>query len=261
MLNPENQPTAYASLTEMQRAFVDALCLEPNISTTKAAEKAGYAKKGAAVEGNRLLKNAKVRKALGERLKDVAPTSEEIALHWDRVARATLDDFYTIRKVEVTPKVKQPLTEAIEKVKEEIEYEYEFMVRSWDVLRTTADDQAKELEQHEQFKRHRRLDILRFQMQLEKDPAAFRLVNGKPVLEERLELDLVKARKAGVLDLAKAIKPTLHGISVELRDQDAALDKLARMAGAYKEDNEQSRPVIGNIGVTIKRSGEGQTHA
>jgi phage terminase small subunit len=261
MLNPENQPTAYEQLTETQRAFVDALCLEPNISATKAAIQAGYGKAGAAVEGTRLLKNAKVRLALGERLKDVAPTAEEIALHWDRVARATLEDFYTLRKVEVTPKVKQPLAEAIKAVEEEIQYEYEYMTRAWAVLGTSEEDQGKELLTHEQWKKHRKLDILRFEMKLERDPNAFRLINGIPKMEERLELDLVKARKAGVLDLAKAIKPTLHGISVELRDQDAALDKLARYAGAYEKDNEQSRALIGNIGVTIHRSGEGKPNA
>ena len=243
MANPENQ-TSYEQCTPLQRAFVDALCLEPNISATKAAEIAGYAKGSAAVEGNRLLKNAKVRKALGEQLKDVAPTSEEIALRWDRVARATLDDFYTKRKVERTPKVKQPLAEAIAQIEQEIEYEYQLMVRSWPIFGANEEDQGKELLQHEAWKKHRLVDILRHQMRLEKDPKAFRMVDGPVVVEEVLELDLVKAQKKGVLDLAKSIKPTMHGIGVEIRDPDAALDKLARMAGAYEKDNKQQAPLV-----------------
>ncbi|WP_400190695.1 terminase small subunit [Hymenobacter sp. B81] len=244
MLNATQPQSAYSQLTEKQRAFVDALCLEPNISATQAAIQAGYAKSGARVEGHRLLTNANIRKALGERLKDTSPTPEEIARRWDRVSRATLDDFYTRKKVEVRAKVKQPLTEAIERIKEEIEYEYEFMVRSWDVLKTSEDDRAAELVRHEQYKRSRRLDILRHQMQLERNPNAFRIIDGPPKTEEVLELDLVKAQKAGVLDLAKAIKPTAHGIGVELRDPDGALDKLARMAGAYEKDNAQQAPLV-----------------
>jgi phage terminase small subunit len=251
------QPTAYDQLTTKQKAFVDALCLEPNISGTQAAINAGYNKKGAAVEAHHCLRNPKVRKALGERLKDVAPTSEEIALHWDRVSRASLNDFYTKKKVEVKTKVKQPLTEAIAAIEADIAYEYDFMVRAWEVLELGKDERAKELQEHDAYVRRRRLDILRHQMQLERDPAAFRVIDGPVKVEEELVLDLVKAQKAGVLDLARSIKPTMHGISVELRDQDAALDKLARMAGAYEKDNTQAAAtVVLNTKVEIVPTGK-----
>ena len=246
MPTPDTQTpqTAYEQLTDKQRAFVDALCLEPNISGTQAAINAGYNKKGAAVEAHHCLRNPKVRLALGERLKNVGPTSEEIALHWDRVSRATLDDFYTKKKVEVKTRIKQPLTEAITAIETDIAYEHEYMTRAWEVLGTDEETRGKELLDHQQYVRRRRLDILRHQMQLERDPAAYRVIDGPTKVEEQLVLDLVKAQKRGVLDLAHAIKPTLHGTSVELRDPDAALDKLARMAGAYEKDNEQSKAVM-----------------
>jgi phage terminase small subunit len=241
--------TAYSQLTDKQRAFVDALCLEPNISGTQAAINAGYNKKGAAVEAHHCLRNPKIRLALGERLKDVAPTAEEIALRWDRVSRSTLDDFFTTKKKEVKTSIKQPLAEAIAGIEEDIAYEGELMRRGWKVLGTSEEVQGKELLEHEQWVKRRRMDILRYEMKLERDPKAFRVIDGPPRIEEELELDLAKAQKRGVLDLARSIKPTQYGIGIELRDPDAALDKLARMAGAYEKDNEQSRAQVAVIEV------------
>ncbi|HEX8425648.1 terminase small subunit [Hymenobacter sp.] len=240
----EPELSAYDQLTPKQRAFVDALCLEPNMSGRKAAIAAGYNKAGAAVEAHNCLRNAKVRKALGERLHDTAPTTEEIAARWDRVSRATLDDFYSIRKVTSPTKIQQPLTAAIAAVEQSIKYQHELMIRSWPVLDTSEEDQAKELEQHKQWVKQRQVEILNYQLQLEKDHLAFRVIDGPPETKKILELDLMKAKRRGVLDLAKSIKPTQHGFAVELRDPDAALDKLARIAGAYKQDNEQSRPIV-----------------
>lgn len=54
-------------LNPCQKAFVDAYCLCPNAS--QAAIKAGYSVKTAGSQGNRLLKNEKVRKAIDTRMK------------------------------------------------------------------------------------------------------------------------------------------------------------------------------------------------
>lgn len=254
MPTADNQPlTAYQQLTAKQRAFVDALCADPNISGTQAAIAAGYSESGPSVEATRLLRNANVRKALGERLKDTAPTSEEIAARWDRVSRATLDDFYTKRLEDYTLKIQQPLTDAIAELEGRIKFDREYAERSAALLGLTDQALSDYVEDETRSAQQRRLTILRYQMLLEADPGAFRVVDGPTQQREVLELDLVKAQRAGVLDLAKSIKPTQHGLGVELRDPDAALDKLARMAGAYEKDNEQSRPIVGDIGVTIKQ--------
>lgn len=232
--------TAYSQLTDKQRAFVDALCLEPNISATQAAITAGYGKKGARVEGHRLLTNANIRKALGERLKDVAPTAEEISLRWDRVSRATLDDFFTTVDYEEATTIQKPLAESIASLERTIEFDEEYAVRAVELLGLVEEAKEDYLEKSQVAINRKRLRLLELQMQLERDPAATYDVPGPPLKKQRLQLDLVKAQKAGVLDLARGIKPTANGTAIELRDPDAALDKLARMAGAYKEDNEQA---------------------
>ena len=243
------EPTAFSQLTTRQRAFVEALCSDPNMSATKAAIVAGYRVSSAHVEGNRQLKKAKVRAALGERLKDTAPTSPELAARWDRVSRATLDDFYTKRIIEKPTRIQQPLAQAIELTERQLAFDRELAQREAEFLGLTdqaLSDYIASAMSHEQ---QQRLKMLRWQMELERNPGATRTTDGPAEKVEVLELDLVKAQKAGVLDLARAIKPTAHGIGVELRDPDAALDKLARMAGAYEKDNEQSRTQVAVIEV------------
>lgn len=219
---------ALEKLTPQQRKFVEVYCVTFN--ATKAAVAAKYSPKTARAQGSRLLTivdiQSAVRLLLGECM-----GPEEIAARWQRVATASLEDFYTRVEYEETLKVEQPLAKAIEQVKEEIDWEYELMVRGWDVLKTNAEDQAKDLLNHEQWKRHRRMDILRWTMKLERDPKAFRMADGPKVKKYRMEVDLAKAESLGMLDLVKTHTDGKSGISFSLRDQDAALDNLAKWRG------------------------------
>ncbi|RPD45489.1 terminase small subunit [Hymenobacter sediminis] len=242
-MSTKPEKTAFQSLTPKQKAFVNAICADPNISATAAATKAGYKGSGIRVEAHRLLTNANIRKAFAEKLKDVGPSTEEIAHRWDRVSRATLDDFYTLKEVEVENKVPQHLTLAIKEEEEAIAYEQDYAPRAAQVLGYTGEELSDYMARSEGKVRRMQLRILEWQMALERDPQATRLIDGPKKYEQVLELDLVKAQKAGVLDLARSIKPTQYGLGIELRDPDAALDKLARIKGAYEKDNEQSRAV------------------
>jgi len=216
-------------LTPQQRKFVEAYC--ESFNATKAALAAKYSQKNARHQGSRLLTIANIKSAIKAMLEKAGMEPEEIVARWARLARAGLNDFFTKVEYEDTTKVEQPLAEAIEQIREKIDYEYEFMIRSWEVLRTSADDQAKELEQHESWKRHRRLDILRHQMELERNPKAFRLIDGPKVKRWRMELDLVKAEELGMLDLVKLYKDGKDGVSISLRDSDAATELLAKHLG------------------------------
>jgi phage terminase small subunit len=227
-------PTATAkaalqNLPPKQRQFVQVYC--ESFNATKAALAAGYAKKSARMQGSRLLTNDNIKSAVKAVLALASMEPEEIAARWTALARAGLSDFYTVEEYEVATEVQQSLTSAITEIEEKITYEYDYMVRSWEVLGTKPDDQAKELEQHDSWVRHRKLDILRHQMQLERNPAAVRIIAGPKEKKQRVVLDLVKAESLGMLDLIKAIVPTEYGTKVELRSPDEALTKLATWQG------------------------------
>jgi phage terminase small subunit len=243
-MSSKPEKSAYQSLTPKQKAFVNAICADPNISATAAAIKAGYKGSGIRVEAHRLLTNANIRKAFGEKLKDVGPSTQEIAHRWDRVSRASLDDFYTLKEVEVENKVPQHLTLAIKEEEEAIAYERDYAGRAALVLQLTGEAWSDHMARSQAKINRMRLHILEWEMQLERNPQATRLIDGPKKFEERLELDLVKAQKLGVLDLAKSIRETANGTGLEMRDPDAALDKLARIKGAYEKDNEQGRALV-----------------
>jgi phage terminase small subunit len=218
-----------AKLPEQRRKFVLAYC--DTFNATKAALAAGYSEKTAYSQGPRLLKIVEVKTAIKAVLDTAGMDPEEIAARWDRIARGDLADFYTKVEYQETPKVQQSLFTAIKEIEDKIEYEYGFMVRSWEIFGTKPDDKGKELEQHEVWVRHRKLDILRYQMQLEKNPEATRLVDGPPVKKYRMELDLVKAADLGVLDLLRSTSEGRNGTGITIRDPDAALDNLAKWRG------------------------------
>jgi phage terminase small subunit len=216
-------------LAPQRRKFVLAYC--ETFNATQAALMAGYSKKTARTYGSQLLTFLDIKLGIKAVLETAGMNPEEIAARWDRIARGDLADFYTKVEYEERPKVQQSLYTAIAEVEEKIVYEFEYMVRSWEIFGTKPDDQAKELEQHDNWARHRKLDILRFQMQLERDPAATRLVDGPPVKRYRMELDLVKAADLGVLDLLRSTSEGRNGTGITIRDPDAALENLAKWRG------------------------------
>jgi phage terminase small subunit len=225
----EAAAAALKILSPQQRKFVLAYC--DTFNATKAALAAKYSEKTARQQGSRLLTNVDIKAAVKAVLATASMEPEEIAARWTLLARAGLDDFYTMVEVEETTKVQQPLAKAIALIEEEIIYERDYMERCWEIQRLSQEDRAKELLDHERYVIRRRMDILRHQMALEKDPGAFRVVDGPKRKKPTMQLDLVKAAGLGMLDLVKAIVPTEHGTKVELRSPDAAMDNLAKWRG------------------------------
>lgn len=220
---------ALENLTPQRRKFVLAFC--DTFKATKAALAAGYSEKTARTQGSYLLTLVDIKAAIKGVFSAAGMDPEEIAARWDRIARADLTDFYTKVEYFEPASVKQSLFTAIAEIEEKIKYEFDFMLRSWEVLELPKDKRAEELLEHDKWVKRRRVDILRYQMQLEKDPAATRLVDGPPVKKYRMELDLVKAADLGLLDLIKILVPTENGTKLELRSPDAALDNLAKWRG------------------------------
>lgn len=223
-------------LTAKEQRFVEEYCKDCN--ATQAAIRAGYSEKGAKVQGHRLLTNANLRPAIDARLKELSLAAAEVTKLTADIAQGNLADYFTVTEVEETPRIRKPLAEVILSIEQEIEFEEEYARR--------VGYSEEEQKTHEAQQAKRRRQIIRHQLELERNPAATGFVQGPPQKVKRTELDMVKLVEDKERGIIKSVKPGEFGLSVEMYARDAALDKLARMHGLYEKDNEQSKasPVI-----------------
>lgn len=82
-------------LNNKQELFISEYLIDFN--ATQAAIRAGYSKKTAYSQGNRLLKKAEVSREIEARLDHVAMTADEILTRLSDMAQASLSDFIDIR--------------------------------------------------------------------------------------------------------------------------------------------------------------------
>jgi phage terminase small subunit len=208
-------------LSPQRRKFVEEFCV--CLNATKAALAAGYSEKSARFQGSRLLTIVNIKFAIKAVLDTAGMDPEEIAAHWDRIARVDLSDFYTKVEYEEKTKVTRPVIERIA----ELEYELDFEERVAKRQKLTGEEYME----HALRQQGRRNRIVRHEVELEMNPAATYQADGPPVKKYRMQLDLVKAEELGVLDLIKSITEGRNGTGITLRDPDAALDNLAKWRG------------------------------
>ncbi|TPE44947.1 terminase small subunit [Pontibacter mangrovi] len=218
-------------LTAREQRFVEEYCIDCN--ATQAAIRAGYSKKGAKVQGHRLLTNANLRPHIDARLKELSLAAAEVTKLTADIAQGNLADYFTVTEVEETPRIRKPLGEVIDSIQAEIEFEEEYAQR--------AGYSEEEMKTHDAAQARRRRQIIRHQLELERDPRATGFVQGPPQKVKRAELDMVRLVEDKERGIIKSVKPGEFGLSVEMYARDAALDKLAKMHGLYEKDNEQSK--------------------
>jgi phage terminase small subunit len=217
----EAAAAALKILSPQQRKFV--LAYADTFNATKAALAAKYSEKTARQQGSRLLTIVDIKTAVKAVLATASMEPEEIAARWTALARAGVADFYTKQDYEEPTTELRPLREKIAELSYQIDFESRVAKRQ-----VLDEDQQ---EKHYYRQQQRRNEIIRLEVELEMNPAATYSVPGTPVQKTRMVLDLVKAADLGMLDLVKAITPTLYGDKVELRSPDDALDNLAKWRG------------------------------
>ncbi|TGD82857.1 terminase small subunit [Hymenobacter wooponensis] len=257
---PEPQSTEAPKLTAKQQRFVEEYCVDWN--GTQAGIRAGYAKKTAAAEASRLLRNVKVKAAIDERLNELSLSAGQVTKLISDMAETRLNDFITVKEVEQETRVPQPLAETIRLLEEEIAFEEEYAHRSAEVLGLV--DEAKEdyLADKRRSIKWKRLDVLKHQMTLERNPDAFIMVPGPPTLVKRADLDLVKIAEAKEGNRIKSWQPSEFGTKIEFYDSAAALRDMGRVRGIFEKDNSQAattavihtKTEIINTGPPIARS-------
>lgn len=222
------KPDEPLSFTEKQQRFIEEYPRDCNASA--AARRAGYSPDSAADIGYELKQNPAIMAAINERLKVLAMGADEAVKRVSDIASTRLNDFLKIEKRTRPTKVAQPLADAIAAMEEQIEFEEEFAL--------LADLSGKEATAHEKEQQLRRRLIIRWQLQLQRDPDAATEVPGPPEEYEAVAVDMVALANAKELGSIKTLTYGEFGPKVEMYAADAALRDILKLAGRYVERSE-----------------------
>lgn len=233
------------TLTDKQQRFVEEYCVDFNL--TKAALRAGYSPDSAYNTGWENMRKHEIKAAIDTRLKDLALSSEETLKSISDIAKASLNDYFIVKEVVRTPKVMKHLTEVIADMEAEIEDADKFIERA-----QIQDHEA--LEKHTLEQKRRRMEIIRLQIELERNPNASRVESGPAEFVKVAELDLAKLVQDKEAGRIKSVSPTEFGTKVEMYAADAALRDLARIHGLFEKDNSQVKPDLSGFVINVKRN-------
>lgn len=209
-----------------QQIFVEEYCSN-GFNATKAALSAGYSEKTAASQGQRLLKNVEISNAIKETLDHLSLSAEELTKRTADIARGNLADYMKTVMIEFRPKVRKGLLDLIAELeydlllKEEFCAEKGYTEEAFDEFQSTLD--------------HIRDRILEYKIELRNNPLASRLVYGEPELVPHVEVDMPKLIADKERGVIKSFKYGKNGLEVELYPADAAMDRLMRVRGMYKD--------------------------
>lgn len=217
-------------LTTQQLRFVEELCADWN--KAGAARRAGYSRDTAKQMGQKLWRDPRIKAAVAKRTEELAMTAGEATVRMSSWGRASIKDVFTIEVEEHRPRIERPVVAVITDLKAEMEFEQELAIRAESLL-TDPKAQKKFRQGVARAHQRRQLDLMRYEMLLERNAEATTWVMGPSVARKVAQLDLVKALELEAGGLIKKITPTRFGIGVELHDAKDATDKILKLVGAY----------------------------
>jgi phage terminase small subunit len=210
-------------LTAKEKRFCEEYMIDLN--GTQAAIRAGYSSKSAKVIASQNLTKLNLRQFIGEKLNEISLKADEVTKMLSDIAKSSLNDFFTIRQIEHTPRILKPLTDLIRELEAEINFENDFAA--------AAELSEKELKTHQRDQKYRKRLLLKYRLELKRNPSFSRIVDGPTIFIDHAELDMVKLVKAKESGRIKSISYTPAGPKVEMYAADAALIALARMHGLF----------------------------
>jgi len=213
-------------LTVRQTRFVEEYLKDFN--STQAAIRAGYSKRTAYSIGSENLRKPDIIEATNRRLKELSLSAEEVTKRISDIARSSLSDYFVVRKVEYSPRLEVSLKVVIKELEETIAFENEFAKR--------ANLNKDEYKLHKAQQDSREREVLRYEIELEKNPSATRIVSGPTEWREVAELDMPRLVRDKETGRIKSYKITEHGVNIELYPSDSALRDLARINGLFKDN-------------------------
>lgn len=141
------------------------------------------------------------------------------------IARGNLADYLIVKKVEHSPRIEISLSEYIDRLNQEIEFEDEFAA--------VAGYNGKEKKVHNSMQAGRRRNVIRLQLELKRNPAATRIINGPTEWIETAELDLVKLAADKEKGKIKSFAHTQYGVKVEMYGADSAITNILKIHGSF----------------------------
>ena len=205
-----------------------------DFNATQAAIRAKYSKKTAHVIACENLKKPNIRAFIDNKLDELSLSATETTKLITDIAKSSLNNYFKVKKVLETPKIKISLKEYIKRMEDKIAFEEEYAT---EVKLTKA-----ELKRHKVFIDSMKREITRLNIELKKHPKATRIVDGETELVEVAELDMVSLVRDKEAGRIKSVSPTEFGLKVEMYSADSALVNLARIHGLFEKDNQQSKP-------------------
>lgn len=224
-------PPKAKGLEQKEKLFCEFYCVN-GFNLTKAAISAGYSVKTARATGSKVFKRPLVKDLIDKLLKEKYAGLDTIKKIVSDVAVSNITDYYTKKVAVVTShKIKVPLQQVIDSIKEEIIREELFCERMG-YTEQKYDDFMEALES-------RRERIIRYEIELQRNPAATRVIDSDPEIEYEMHLDmnaLIADKEKGKV---KKLKYGKDGLELELYSIKDAAEQIIKMEGGYEKDNRQ----------------------
>ena len=237
----EEYKTLWKALKPDEKKFVEAYISTMNLRHSAQAAGEKYQ------NGEGFMRKSAVREYLDWHMRNFAMTDVEVLALTSQIARADLADYFRVVRRYRPTRIHIPVSEHVRNLATEIEESEEFLAEA---IRSELLDNL-EIEVYKQDLKSKKAKLISFQIKLRNCPHATIEVDGPPEVVEEAEPDsiqIVKNRQAGRI---KSFKQTRYGVEIEMYPADAALDRLAKMYGMYKQDNEQQVPPPSAINVTV----------
>lgn len=216
--------------TAKEQRFIEEYLLDLN--ATQAAIRAKYSKRSAAEIGYENLRKPHIKTEIEKRLKADHLDADGTISIVSKIAKSNANRYLKVVKVEHTPMVERHLLLLIADLKKKIAFESQYA----SLARLSEDEYASHLAVQTQRERK----ILRYELELNDNPDAFRMVPGDPVMVETTEFDLVALAKDKENGIIKSFKMTKDGPQVEFCSIDGNLANLLRVHGKFDDKLEVS---------------------
>ncbi|GEM47199.1 terminase small subunit [Deinococcus cellulosilyticus] len=209
----ETYEEAAATLKPRQRKFVEAYLQHFNGS--RAAREVGVSEASCRVQAHDWLTNPNIQRVVELGMQRHGMGKYEVLARQQAIARATIEDFISIRKFIGFEEKLLPAVEALDAIRDE-------MAILMDELDSASEERAEEIKQE---LKHYRREELKADRACKRDPSTKIRVGLERVETWAQEIDLKKAEERGVLHLLKSAKKTADGgLQITLYDSQKALE-------------------------------------